>query len=305
MTSGRSLLVLAFVAASLSGCAGKQVQPISPVRAQALEHNRRGVEAEGRGDRERAVAEFAEALRLQGSIENTDGMVVALVNLARTRRLAGDLNAARESVERALALLPEKSDLAAEVHFEKAKVLQAFGDLAGATAWALSSEAAEQGDGKGRRLNLVALLMLRQGMPEKARETLERALAANRSAGMQSEEANSLRLFGEVALSQGDLAKARESYQGALHLDKELGLSARIAADLSGLGEVAARKGEHAAAVDWYRRSLEVSRSGMDLARAAAALDRLAELHRLAGEEKLAREAAEERKALARTVSPR
>lgn len=208
-------------------------------------------------------------------------------------------------MERALALLSNESDLAAEVHFEKAKVLQAAGDLPGATTWALSAEAAEKGDAKGRRLNLVALLMLRRGMAEQARVPLERALAANRSAGERGEEANSLRLLGEAALFKGELAKAEQGYLDALLLDKELGLSARIAADLSGLGEVAAKKGDHAVAVAWYRRSLEVSRNGRDLARAAAALDRLAELHRVAGEEKLARQAVEERKALALTVSPR
>jgi len=232
-----------------------------------MEHNRRGVEAEARGDREQALAEFSEALRLQSSVDNTDGMVVALINSARTQRLKGDLPSARLSVERAISLLPGESDLASELFYEKAKVLVAGGELSAATEWAVRAEAAERGDARGRRMNLVAALKLRQGFPDQAREQLEQALTFNRKGGMLAEEANSLRLLGEIALMQGSHDRAFERYQGALLLDKELGLGTKIAADLSGLGAVAAGKGDNAGAIGWYRRALEVSRSGGDAKR--------------------------------------
>lgn len=279
----KGAVLLLMAAASLAGCAGNRPRPVSPPRAQAMEHNRRGVEAEARGDREQALAEFSEALRLQSSVDNTDGMVVALINSARTQRLKGDLPSARLSVERAISLQPEGSDLASELFYEKAKILVAGGELLAATQWALRAEAAEGGDARGRRMNLVASLKLRQGFPDQAREQLEQALTFNRKAGMLAEEANSLRLLGEIALMQGSYDRAFERYQGALLLDKELGLGTKIAADLSGLGAVAAGKGDNARAIGWYRRALEVSRSGGDTAQAAAAMERLAQLHRLTG----------------------
>ena len=285
----RGAVLLVAAAVSLAGCAGARPKPMSPPRAQALEHNRRGVEAEARGDREQALAEFLESLRLQSSVDNTDGMIVALINSARTQRLKGDLSSARQGLERALSLLPEGSDLASELFYEKAKVLAAGGELFSAVQWAVRAEAAETGDARGRRLNLVAALKLRQGFPDQAREQLEQALAFNRKAGMSAEQANSLRLLGEIELMQGSYEKASERYLGALLLDKELGLGARIAADLSGLGAVAAKKGDNAGAIGWYKRALEVSRSGGNDLQAADAREKLAQLYRLNGEEALTR----------------
>lgn len=300
MTRGKgaaqgAVLLLALLVAG--GCAAK-AKPLSQPRAQAMEHNRRGVEAEARGYRDKALAEFSEAFRLQGSIDNAEGMVVALINSARTQRLKGDLQPARQSVERAISLLPEGSDLCSELFYEKAKVLLAAGELEAATKWALRSEGAEKGEARGRRQNLVARLKLRQGFTEEARELLEQALELNRKAKLAAEEANSLRLLGEVALLQGIPDRASESYQGALLLDKELGLGAKVAADLAGLGDAAAQKGDRAGATGWYRRALEASKNGGDAARAAALSERLAQSYRLNGEETLARQIEEERKTL-------
>lgn len=286
MTSGRGVsrlaAVLLPVAFWLGGCAGV-VKPVSQPKVLAMEHNRRGVEAEARGDRQKALAEFAEALRLQSSVDNADGMLVALVNSARTQRLGGDLQSARSSIERGEVLLSDGSDLAAELYYEKAKILAATGDLAEALKWAQRAEAAERGEARGRRLNLVASLKLKQGEPDQARELLERAQVANREAKLFSEEANSLRLLGEIHLLQGAYVKASECYQGALALDKELGFSGKIASDLYGLGSVSAASGDRRGAIGWYLRALEASRSGGDAARAAATLEKLAQLYRLNG----------------------
>lgn len=302
MTSGkgasRFAALLLPVALCLAGCAGGAVKPVSIPRAQAMDHNRRGVEAEARGDRQKALAEFAEALRLHTSVDNTDGMIVALVNSARTQRLGGDLQSAQLSVERGASLLPGGSDLASELYYEKAKVLAAAGDLPAALEWAQRAEAAEQGEGRGRRLNLVAALKLKQGFPDQSGEILERALAANREAKLRGEEANSLRLLGEIHLLQGGYAKALECYQGALALDKELGFSGKIAGDLSGLGSVSAASGDRKGAIGWYLRALEASRAGGDSARAAATLEKLAQLYRLTGEVESARLLEEQRKEL-------
>lgn len=281
-------LLLVMVAACLGGCAGSRVKPVSQTRVQAMEHNRRGVEAEARGERDRALAEFSKALKLQSSVENTDGMIVALINSARTQRLKGDLSSARQSVERAASLLAEGSELASELFYEKAKILLAAGEIAAARVWAVRAEAAEKGDARGRRQNLVAALMLRQGLPDQARELLEQALQLNRKAEMAAEEANSLRLLGEIHLVQGGYDRAGACYREALKLDKEFGLGAKIAADLCGLGAVAAKRGDNSGAIGWYRRALEVSSNGGDAGSAAATMALLAQLYRLNGDQVMA-----------------
>lgn len=296
---GRSGVFLLLVAALLSGgCAAKQVQPLPKARVQAMEHNRRGIEAQSRGEQEKALAEFEKALRLQTSIDNTEGMIVALVNGGRTQRLKGDLQGARDSIERALALLPEGSELASELRYEKAKVLLAAGDVQGASEWAVKAEAAEKGDQAGRRKNLVAALLLRQGLTGQAREQAEQALELNRKAELTGEEGNSLRLLAEIHLVQGSYDRAGDGYRQALALDKKLGLGAKIACDLSGLGAVAAKSGDTAGAIAWLRRAFEVSRSGGETSLAVAAGEQLAALYRLQGEAALAQQMEEERKKL-------
>ena len=278
------LLLVLLSTVWLGGCAVKRAKPLSQPRQQALQHNRLGIEAAARGDRGKALSEFSEALRLQSSIDNSEGMIVALVNSARIQRLQGDLQSARQSVERALSLSSGSSIFGSELFYEKAKVLSAAGDLTAALEWGVRAEAAEQGEARGRRQNLVALLLLRQGFPDQAKERLEQALQLNRKARMSAEEANSQRLLGEIHLVQGSYDKSGAGYQEALILDKALGLGARIAADLSGLGAVAARKGDIPGAIGWYQRSLEVSRNGGDKESAAATTAELAHLYQLNGQ---------------------
>jgi len=267
-----------------AGCAGTAVKSLSQARLEAISHNQRGVQQELRGDRDEALAEFSEALRLHGSIENLDGMTVARINMARTHRLRGDLRSARSVIDPALALLPEPSDLAPELFFENAKIYLAAGDLVAAKDWSLRSAALEKGGELGRRLNLVGTVLLRGGSAQEAREQVERALKVNRDRGMAVEEANSLRLLGEIHLGQGRNAEAIHCFNAALLLDKDLGLGKKIASDLRGLGAAASKNDDLAGAVAYYRRAVAVSLSGGDAGAAAEATARLAELYRKAGE---------------------
>lgn len=292
-----TMLLVALPILCWGGCAGKQAKPVSPSRLQAIGHNQRGVQAQAGGHGEEALAQFSEALRLQSSIENIDGMVVALINIARTQRLKGDLPAARETVERASLLFKEPSELASELFFEKAKILLAAGDLAAAKEWALRAEAAEKGGIRGGRANLVAAILWRQGLPDQAREQAEKALQLNRADQAAREEANSLRLLGEIHLTQGGNDRATDCYRDALSLDKELGLGRNIAADLRGLG-AATRKSDIPGAIGFYRRAMEVSLNGGDASLADEDMIRLAELYRQNGEGVVAEKIEDTRKKL-------
>ena len=292
-----TLLLIALCALCLAGCAGT-AKRVSPSRLQAINHNQRGIDEQARGRMEIALAQFNEALRLHSSIENTDGMLVALINIARTRRVTGDLPSARQAIERACSLLPEPSELASELFFEKAKILLAAGDLAGAGEWAVRAEAAEKGADLGRRVNLVGAILLRQGMPDEAQRQLERALKLNRGAGLAGEEANSLRLLGEIHLARGSDDSALACYQGALVLDKELGFGKKIAADLRGIGAVSMKKSDLPGAIGFYRRALEVSLNSGDASLAADDMARLAQLYRQNGDALSAQQFDDQRKQL-------
>lgn len=291
-------LLVALSLAGLAGCAGKSARALSPVRLEAIAHNKRGIQEEALGRRELALTEFSEALRLQSSIENHQGMIVSLINLARTQRMMGNLPAARGAIERAAALTQGASELAGELYFEKAKILLAAGELDSARQWALRAQAEEKGGELGRRANLVAAILLRQGMPEQAAEQAEKALKLNKGEALAGEAANSLRLLGEIHLLQGMSDRAADCYREALSLDKELSFGGKIAADLRGLGGAQLKKSDLPGAIGFYRRALEVSLSRGDAGPASADMVKLAELLRASGDPDAADKLDAERKKL-------
>ncbi len=218
MTRGRPLPFRAAAAAillcsiaflTLSGCSGPAPLPVPPAKESAGAWNRRGLAAEARGDRDGAIAAFGEALKVNRSIEDTDGAAVALINLARVHRLKSELPPAKERIDDALRIAPPGSPLFPEAAFEKAKIGLAAGDLAAAREWAEKAVRADTGPSRGRMLNLLARVDFLEGRMNEARSGAGTALEANRGSGARGEEANSLRLLGDVAAAGGDRNRRR------------------------------------------------------------------------------------------------
>jgi tetratricopeptide (TPR) repeat protein len=278
-----------------AGCSGPLPPPVPPAKEKAAAWNRRGLAAEARGDRDEALAAFGEALKLRRSVEDADGAAVALVNLARIHRLQGDLPLAKERIDAAGLLLPPDSSLFTETAFEKAKIGLASGDLPAAKEWAAKAVDSEKGDASGRMMNLLARVLLLEGKGDEALGRAETALAANRKAGARGEEANSLRLLGDIAAARRDGTKAGDLYAAALSIDKDLAESRKIAADLRALGAVAAAGGDTGGALAFYARAYDVSLNGDDPRGAAAALLVMARLYEKTGAADKAKAAMTER----------
>jgi tetratricopeptide (TPR) repeat protein len=294
------LLACALLWLAGSGCSGAVPKPVPPAKERAGAWNRRGLAAEARGDRDGAIAAFREELKINRSIEDTDRSAVALVNLARLHRLKGELPFAREKIDSALLLVPPGSPLFPETAFEKGKIELAAGDLPAAKGWAGKAVLAETGASAGRMLNLLARILFLEGKTDEARTRAGDALEANRKAGARGEEANSLRLLGDIAAARADRKAAEGLYREALSIDKETAESGKIAADLRALGAVAGAQGDTARALAFYSRAVEVSRNGDDPKETAAALLEMARLHEKAGSPEKARAAMEERGKLLR-----
>jgi tetratricopeptide (TPR) repeat protein len=277
------LLLCSAACLPLSGCSGPAPLPVPPAKESAGAWNRRGLAAEARGDRDGAIAAFGEALKVNRSIEDTDGAAVALINLARVHRLKGELPPAKEQIDDALLLVPPGSPLFPEAAFEKAKVALASGDLPAAREWAEKAVRADAGPARGRMLNLLARVDFLEGRMNEARSGAGTALEANRGSGARGEEANSLRLLGDVAAAGGERKGAEALYLEALAIDKEIAESRKIAADLRALGAAAAARGETERALVFYGRAAEVSRNGDDPKGAEAALLEISRLRGKAG----------------------
>ena len=292
------LLPCALLWLGFGGCSGAPPAPVPPVKERAAARNRQGLAAEARGDRDGAVAAFDESLKLHRSVEDFSGTAVALLNLARVHRLRGEIPLAKETIDAADPLLLPGDPLFPEMAFEKAMIDLATGDLPAAKEWATRAVDAGKGDASGRMLNLLARILLLEGRGDEARGVAESALGANRKAGARGEEANSLRLLGDIATARKDRARAGEHYEASLSIDKGIAKSGKIAADLRALGALAAEEEDTGKALGFYTRAYEVSVNGDDPRGAATALFEIARLHEKAGAPEKARSAREEREKL-------
>ena len=66
----------------LIGCGGAQTPTLSAVNLRAIEYNQNATKALENGDYEKALAYYMEALKVNRSIENTEGIAVNLINMA-------------------------------------------------------------------------------------------------------------------------------------------------------------------------------------------------------------------------------
>ena len=289
----------------LDGCGSGRAVLVSPVVREVADCNRRGVMAAQRGDRDGALEEFREALRLSSSIDNRDDMALSLLNMARLERLTGTTGAARADIDRALELTPRTSSLYGELAFEKARLLQTSGSLPEATVWARKALGlAGQGE-RAARQNLLARLLFRQGEGKEAERLAREALETSQAEGPRLEEANAHRLLGDILASGASNASALESYERALAIDRELGLGDKVARDLLLLGERAEAAALTDRALDYYRRSAGAARAGGNRAAAAEALGRAGRMLERAGKADEARKLLAESEQLMKADPPR
>ena len=256
-----ALLFLCLLMVATSGCSGPVPAPTPPERERALSWNRRGLAAETRGDKNGAVLAFEESLRVNRSIEDFDGVAISLLNLARVHRQKGELAIARERIDEALRILSPDNPVFPESSFEKARIELSLNNLPQAREWAQKAVPAEKKPYSGRMQNLLSRILFIEGKSGEALLLAETALESNRESANRAEEANSLRLIGDIALAGGDPQNAQARYLAALSIDKDLAESKKIAQDLRSLGQAAQALGDTQAAKAFFERADQVSQS--------------------------------------------
>ncbi|ACM21034.1 TPR domain protein [Geotalea daltonii FRC-32] len=288
------LLLLVFIG---PGCS-KDLPRLSGPQLEAVNHNLRGIKAEARGNHELALEEFSESLRINGSVDNTEGKLVALVNISRVNRHTGDADSALKAVNQALELVTPKSDIFSEVAFEKSSVELQLKNLAGAQEWAAKSIAAATGSKTTAATNLLARILYLGKQHDAAKEQADKALILSRNNSQTEEEANALRLLGILHSNSKRTTEALDAFGKALQLDKTLGKSRKIAADLRGIADVYAYTNSNAEAISFYGRAQSVSMNDGDRQAAAEDLLLMARLHDKMGNHKKFRQLMEERESL-------
>ena len=275
-----ALLGLVGDAGFLAGCGGaRQVYRPAPLERE-IELNRKATTAFERGQHEKALAGYREALQISRAIEHVDGIAANLLDLAAVYRVMGDGEKAALAADEILtggqlSFSPVQRSAAAYLRallFMDQNALADASRLA-ARARALCRESACGNE--GRIVNLQARIAFLGGDRVAALAAALEALALNREVKADEETANSLRIAADVHSVLGELAKAQEGYAEALILDKRLGLAAKIRLDLLRLGDVAAGQGRGEDARVYYRRALDASRGAADEPGIAEAVERI------------------------------
>jgi tetratricopeptide (TPR) repeat protein len=274
--SGTRYAGVCVLAALLAGgCAGSAPPPPSATERQAATLNQRAARAYEQGDYRRAAAFYEQALRIETSVENTEGIAANALSLARTWQAAGDAAAAHRALDGVLAPgpLPFSPPQRAQAQARKAQLYLDAGDTANAQRW--SDEALASCTGCAA---LPAIQTLR-GRVALAATDYATALdwggkalaAAGPGPGQERERANALRLIGVARIGRGEPQAALAPLEQALELDRGLGLADRIAMDLMALGQARLKLGDRAQAKDYFSRAKNVSVASGDAAGVRAA----------------------------------
>jgi len=281
------IMVFIMCALLLAACGGGKEEKhdaLSATQIKAAELSEKANEAYAKGAYELALRYYREALRLSRSVEDFDSMAIGVINTASALRATGKLDEADILVDDLLrsSYLQLSDGMKAEARYLKALILLDMTDAAGAVAQAdIALKACNNScDALARIYNLSARAYLKAENTEVAREQAQAGWSTSQRDNDGREEANALRILGEVDEAQSSYQGAAKHYEQALEMDKKLALGSKIYLDLMGLGRVAAQLGETDKADEYFRRAQSVAEALGDEDKAGQAKRGLESLHK-------------------------
>lgn len=241
----------------LAACSSAPVprQPLAIEQARAADTNARTALRDG--ELLLAQRDFARALALQQSLDDTAGSATTMINLATVAHRLNDDQAALIWLDKILleneGIYPQEARLAAA--FRKAVILADHARLGDAdNALRIADKLC---DGKCAQSvgidTLRARLLLLNGDAQGAL-ALAQAVGKQGGTGMD-EQANALRIAAAAEEKLQRPAGALQHYHAALEMDKALALSERIGEDLNGMARASARLGHDRDAAEYSRRA--------------------------------------------------
>jgi len=229
--------------------------------------------ASERGDPERAIDLYKEALKYSRLLQDDRNTLIILISLSRLFTQTGQLEEARDIIGSAKALKERQTvdlpyDLLEELQLEEARIEFLRGRLR-------ESEILLTGDVSNRglvnskvlnirikALNILGRIYLEDRRYEEAERVFQSSLGINKSVS-SIEEANSHRLLGElytlVIKDNPSVApKAEFHLQTALSIDRKLALPDKIGLDMEALGKLYRDIADMKRAREYYMRAFEI-----------------------------------------------
>lgn len=266
-------------------CGGGQAARVSTLYSTAAEYNQKGVKAAQKGDYNKAIFYQAQALKINRSIENTDGIAINLINLSVIYQKKNiDNKEAYKFVDEAFAVSTGNKALQSEAAFEKSRLYLKEKKYAEAKTWAEKALSLNKGARDGSRLNIIGQVMFYEGSYDNAMQTALNALKLNKENSQKNEESNSLRLLADIHVYKKQYNEAKEFYLKALETDKELGESNKIAMTLTSLGKLSSKQNKLQEAADYYKRAFNVNSSSDDYENSLENIDALMKIYEASGD---------------------
>ena len=252
----------------LTGCGHAAPAP-SAAHLQAVEFNQRAESAFKKGDYKGALSLYNEALRINRSIENNDGIAINLINLAIVYHRLGDKNNALKHVDEILdtSRITHNALRQSEAAFTKAMIYLEDADYGKASQWAESALSFCKGIEcavEGKIYNLKSRIAFLKGDFSSALVYAAKGLDLNEGHKDSEETANSLRLVATAKAKAGEYEGAKKSFENALAIDKTLGSSGKVTMDLMGTGDIFFKQGMLEDALKYYKRALSTSEGAGD-----------------------------------------
>lgn len=281
--SGAGLMLIGLIASFVFGCAAKEKKPLA--WEKAVDASMRGSEAFANRDYAVALVRFEISLQLNRAVDNRQGELVDLINIARAYIALADYQNAGDRIEKAITLARSLNDnrKLAEAYATYSKVRWMAGDNQAALTEinkAISIHA-KDGINSGGLLNLKAELLIDSGkgaeppQVEKAEELLFTALSLNKREDNAAETANSYRALARVSELRKKWNDALAFYSKAYDIDKPAGDPVKITIDLMGMAgcNLALKRPDEA--VFLFGRAYIVSANAGLTARTVESLDKL------------------------------
>jgi tetratricopeptide (TPR) repeat protein len=256
-----TLMIAAAISAYFIGC-GNIPRPLPGEHQSAHELNVSGNRAFEDGKYGKALALYEQALRVNLSIEDTEGAAMNLFNIAAAHRRLDDEDAALAALGEILA--DDTRDfvgpnMAAKAAYFMGVIHASRTDSQEAANYAeqASTYCAETEDCKleGQILNLKARIAMDSGIYDIAVDAATTGLKVNVSGGDMREAANSHRLLGDAHSHTDSWELSLLHYESALAADKELGLPDKVGLDIESIGTVLCRSGRHLEAREYFKRA--------------------------------------------------
>lgn len=242
---------------------------LSDAHLKAIEFNQKAESAFKKSDYRKALNLYNEALKINSSIENFDGIAKNLINLSIIYRKLGDKDNAHKCVDEVVQSLElgVQSELVSEASFVKARFYTDDGYYNQALEWAekaLSFCKDTKCRIEGKIYNLKSRIAFLSGDFSIAETFAIRGLELNEKTKDIGEIANSLRIRAEIKLKKEEYDEAKKLFEDALIIDKSLGLSKKIAMDLMGIGNAFFNQDKPWEALKYFKRALSISETGDD-----------------------------------------